>query len=130
MKGSYTNEELSRRLLNMGVPARTADMYIDDNKLRFRNPDNMWKDDFFWFYKQYTPAWSAIQLMYIMDVCLKTDQMEEWPRTTEMLKVAPTVIEYLVRTMHIAIAKGIIDFDKLKDFDKLPTYEEVQNTEA
>ena len=77
MEGSYTNEELSRRLLDMGVPARTADMYIDDNKPRFRNPDNMWKDDFFRFYKQYTPAWSAIQLMYIMDVCLKTDQMED-----------------------------------------------------
>lgn len=124
MKGSYTNEELSRRLLNMGVPARTADMYIDENGgLRFRNPDNMWKDEFFVFYKQYTPAWSAIQLMYIMDVCLKADQMEEWPRTTEMLKVAPTVAEYLVRTMHLAIVKGIIDFNKLKDFDKLPTYE-------
>ena len=66
LQENFTTPEQSKRLLELGVPADSADCYYDSWKqVQWRQLSDM-HSDFFEVYNHYTPCWSVGRLMEIM----------------------------------------------------------------
>lgn len=70
-----TTKEQSRRLLDCGVPAETADMHIDNYGELWASPykDNQRKDE-----KDFTPAWSLSALCGLLPKELNDFPFTKW----------------------------------------------------
>jgi hypothetical protein len=117
---SFTTPEESKQLLELGVPADSADCYLIDGKT-FLLPSN-------WHYSEYVkgngcaylPCWSVGRLMEIIDICALGENSdpntEEYPSTIKVMnKLHIPYVEYLVKSMERAVQLGTIDFSKLKE---------------
>ena len=133
LQNNFTTPEQSKRLLELGVPERTANCVLrhynwaDDNldENNWELPCVVWTateldrfiDD---EYDKVLPCWSVGRLMEIIDICAMGEQSdpntEEYPSTIKVMnKLHIPYVEYLVKSMERASQLEIIDFSKLEN---------------
>ena len=118
LQNNFTTPEQSKRLLELGVPANSADCYYDQYQiLNFRNELD-YGYDFFGLNFRFTPCWSVGRLMEINDICTMFDDKAwmglEYPSTKLVKdKFALPYIEFLIQA--IEVATDVLDFSKLND---------------
>lgn len=76
MNNNFTTPEQSKRLLELGVPADSADLLYDNEWLEIDNDDPpivIYKTNKFTDYNKvdYTPCWSVGRLIEIIKICSK-----------------------------------------------------------
>lgn len=110
LQSNFTTPEQSKRLLEFGVPAWTADCYYTESgKIEIKNTalDIL-----------HTPCWSVGRLMEINDICIIYDDKAwmgiEYPSTKLVKgKLDLPYVEFLVQA--IEVATDVLDFSKLND---------------
>lgn len=116
LQNNFTTVEQSRRLLELGVPANSADMYWDNycftsNEYKspiVRNKHSYRYKDYFKMNKEiYIPCFSVGRLMEIFDIC----KIEDVNITFLMPSETINYIDYLI---DILSCKWL-DFSKLED---------------
>ena len=121
LQNNFTTPEQSKRLLELGVPADSADFYSClgfENLIWIRNTKNELREDFFDalinLKSANIPIWSVGRLMEIIDICEIDPKDEEYP-TTRMIKdeTKMNYIDYLVGTVRMMLPR--LDFSKLED---------------
>ena len=78
LQKDFTTPEQSKRLLELGVPADSADLFYDNEWLKIDKDDVplvIYKKNKFTNYNQqeYTPCWSVGRLMQIFAICFDPD---------------------------------------------------------
>ena len=79
LQNNFTTPEQSKRLLELGVPADSADCYIDlgDGHRYIREPldyETIYDQSFFEYYDIiFIPCWSVGRMIEIMQVCRTSD---------------------------------------------------------
>ena len=117
LQNDYTTPEQSKRLLELGVPADSANLYhhLENKGIYVRTEFQYKQKDFFNFYKNiFYPCWSVGRLMEIIDICEIDARGEEYP-TTKMIKdeIKMDYIDYLVGTVRMMLPR--LDFSKLEE---------------
>ena len=114
-KSNYTTPEQSKKLLELGLPADSADCYnvIDSdvyNKddIRVRQNDYEISSSFF-NNKHYNPCWSVGQIIEIMNVCSICGHVSIHRTDREV-----THTEQLIEILQNRINSKTIDFSKLE----------------
>lgn len=72
LQNHFTTPKQSKRLLALGVPANSADMYyhLANHQYYVRDEFSIKQHDFFEFYKNiFYPCWSVGRLIEIMQIC-------------------------------------------------------------
>lgn len=118
----HTTPEQSKRLLDLGVPADSANYarFQDDfypEVLHSKYSEYM-ENLIFTEPEEYTPCWSALRLMEIIDICALGENSDpniaEYPSTIKVMnKLHIPYVEYLVKSIERAVQLEIIDFSKL-----------------
>ena len=122
LQNNFTTPEQSKRLLELGLPAKSADCFWNNpigskmyaspivrNKQSYRYKDWFKKNNYF-----YTPCWSVGRLIEIMALCYKFDLPNSGSvqiYTTDIKK--RTVVDVLISDIERYINK--IDFSKLEE---------------
>lgn len=121
LQNNYTTPEQSKRLLELGVPADSADMYIECYWCDGHN--GMWRykigsHEIFRDRKQIgegvgaiRPCWSVGRLIEIMKICNHPDDVDEV--FCELAYSKKNLVELIVRLMEEN--KVITDFSKLEE---------------
>lgn len=107
LQNNFTTPEQSKKLLELGIPADSADCYFDSRNIRrLRSEDWMLKQNFFIEYSYFTPCWSVGRLIEIIDIissCSLTPQFCE------------NYTESLVEELESMVCNNKFDFSKLED---------------
>jgi hypothetical protein len=117
LQNNYTTPEQSKRLLELGVPADSADMYYQNAlpEPKVIPVGRMYQEytdsiegvmRHIWFY---TPCWSVGRLIEIMKICAKP---KEQAIMAEEMLYCTDLVELLVYM--IEANKQIMDFSKLE----------------
>lgn len=131
LQNNFTTPEQSKRLLELGVPAWTADLYFyeegcisnDDEPSGVIPYDEVYQDyrkeGVFSDYAEF-PCWSVGRLMEIIDECALGENPNpntgEYPSTKKVKnKLCISYMEYLVKSIERAKQLGTIDFSKLEE---------------
>ena len=125
LQNNYTTVEQSKRLLELGLPADSADCYISNEKIfvlhnctfqeNFNNDLDIARSHLIDI-PQYTPCWSVGRLIEIIDNCTICD-VKDWegivyPSTKKVKQdLGLTYIEFLIQS--IGCAMDVLDFSKL-----------------
>lgn len=123
LQNDFTTPEQSKILLELGLPADSADCFylkvkpvedyvyvLTDNRTYTEQAAiSEFK------YTDFLPCWSVGRLIEIFDICDISYISDEWPNTTTMTKRSGSVIEYIVGTYENAHNKKLLDFSKLED---------------
>lgn len=119
LQNNFTTPEQSKRLLDLGVPADSADCYYTQEEIegnmywfdllikRDYQPNTSLHASTIW--SDRLPAWSVGRLMEIYDICSKYDEAD-WPDHDD---ITCDYIVFVVRC--IESNKGVLDFSKLED---------------
>jgi len=118
LQNNFTTPEQSRKLLELGVPADSADCYYE----KCASLLGEWeykpcigecvaiKQNLFSYRNGYViPCWSACRLMEIYDICRCYDG--DWNEVYEK----ETYIETYVSAIEEAVLDDMMDFSKLED---------------
>lgn len=70
LQSNFTTPEQSKRLLELGVPAWTADEYLDENGLRYSLDGVLDVGLYFQSFPNDTPCWSVGRLIEIYHICV------------------------------------------------------------
>lgn len=109
LQNNFTTPEQSRQLLEMGIPAWTADCYFDSwEQIQWRILNDLDKN-FFEKYS-YIPSWSVGRLIEIMNICSIWGNVSIHRTDREV-----TQIEQLIEILQNRINGKIIDFSKLEE---------------
>ena len=114
-KSNYTTSEQSKQLLELGLPADSADCYTiinNDvyNKDEIRVRQNEYEINYSFFKnKHYNPVWSVGKLVEIMNVCSLCGHVSIHRTDREV-----TQIEQLIEILQNRINDKTIDFSKLE----------------
>lgn len=116
----HTTPEQSKRLLELGIPADSANCTRNLKTgliLAIPFKPSVFKERKEFFLYAY-PCWSALRLMEIIDICAlgenSDSNTEEYPSTIKIMnKLHIPYVEYLVKSIERAVQLGIIDFSKL-----------------
>ena len=117
LQSNFTTPEQSKRLLELGVPADSADCYnvIDSpvyNKDEIRLRQNDYEISYSFFNnKHYSPCWSVGRLIEIMKICNHPDDVDQV--FCELAYSKKNLIELIVKLMEEN--KEITDFSKLEE---------------
>lgn len=119
LQNNFTTPEQSKRLLELGVPEWTADLYTfytGTTTIVRKNPYERRKDFFRKTRKDgYKPIWSVGRLIEIMLLCHISDDsgiMFDKP----LYEVSNcTNVEWCIRVLESSIKYGHIDFSKLEE---------------
>lgn len=114
LQNNFTTPEQSKLLLELRVPADSADCYHNSNcNNRAFQLDNIFSQCE-WITDKPTPCWSVGRLMEIIDICETNPRDEEYP-TTKMVKDETKMdyIDYLVGTVKMMLPR--LDFSKLEE---------------
>ena len=107
LKNNFTTPEQSKRLLEIGVPADSADCYYDHYKnLEVRTYSKL-ENTFFDTYTRFTPCWTVGRLIEILDIC----KIEDVRITLLMPSETINYIDYLIEILSCKW----LDFSKLED---------------
>lgn len=119
----HTTPEQSKRLLELGIPAESANCCYPETHLGERvktaNYVHVLGDGERILGDKAIPCWSALRLMEIIDICALGENSdpntEEYPSTIKVMnKLHIPYVEYLVKSIERAVQLGIIDFSKLE----------------
>ena len=115
LQNNFTTPEQSKRLLELGVPADSADCFwFDERDIMFLK-DELYSDeakDGEWVRAtDYTPCWSVGRLIEIMKICNHPDDVDEV--FCELAYSQKNLVELIVRLMEEN--KEITDFSKLEE---------------
>lgn len=121
-KSNFTTPEQSKRLLELGLPANSADCYYNRgfNTLFFlRNTEIELRDDFFDYLnnkQQHFPIWSTGRLINILTIC---DLYCDFTRYAAIpINTSENLINYLIRSIEFSVNSGMIIFSRLEDYEK------------
>lgn len=114
LQNNFTTPEQSNRLLELDVPADSADFYYDKDEveideithpyiLPFNRKFSSYNDKF------YIPCWSVGRLMEICKIC---EQKKEYEQLCEELQYSKNYCVVIIS--HIIANLPIIDFSKLE----------------
>lgn len=116
LQNNYTTVEQSKRLLELGLPADSADLLIEPGC-------DVKKTIAYWTvfngiidHEKFIPCWSVGRLMEIIDNCTICDN-KDWegivyPSTKKVKQdLGLTYIEFLIQSIECAI--DLLDFSKL-----------------
>lgn len=113
LQNNFTTTEQSKRLLELGVPANSADLYTQlgfENLIWIRNTKSELSEDFFDILlnlKQLnTPIWSVGRLREIFCICSSVNGTREYPFCNDQVVWWITEFEF---------KKEYIDFSKLEE---------------
>lgn len=116
LQNNYTTQEQSKRLLELGVPEDSADLYSNlgfENLIWIRNTKNELSEDFFDALingkSANIPIWSVGRLIEIITICRE----EIYTRLLFSRVDDYTNIENLIHYISAEIENGHIDFSKL-----------------
>ena len=123
LQNHYTTPEQSKRLLLIGLPAKSADMFWNNHigskmyaaPLVRSKHTYLYKDFFKSNNDFYIPCWSVGRLMEIFDICCTLDLYEDWINTRRVADKYESYIEYIVCTFELCRDKNGFDFRKLLD---------------
>lgn len=115
LQNNFTTPEQSKRLLELGVPANSADFYFDRDEVEIDErpypyfiPQNRtfanYSIDF------YIPCWSVGRLMEIIKIC---ESKKDYAQLFEELKYSQNYCVVIIS--HIIANLQIIDFSKLEE---------------
>ena len=132
LQDNFTTAEQSKRLLELGIPADSADCYYSHyiktyahseyteilwHRPRFITEDNTpnWNARLIDGTQTYLPCWSVARLMEIFEIC---DVMPE--ETKNSMCGFPSIksmsyMEYMMKCLTKAIKIKILDFSKLEE---------------
>ena len=124
LQNNFTTTEQSKRLLELGVPADSADCYLtrfgidEDWEVKVLNYDK-YSDVVIGNQDYCIPCWSVGRLMEIYDTCVHSQFNSEitWCNVEYVKnKLGKTYIEYLVNIFAVHIKDlGDVDFSKLEE---------------
>ena len=114
LQNNYTTPEQSKRLLELGVPADSADCLLDNGWLEIDEddvPSVIHKTHKFTDYDQqyYTPCWSVGRLIEIMNICSIHNIVSIYRTDRDV-----TQIDIIIETIINRINGNSIDFSKLE----------------
>lgn len=115
LQNNFTTPEQSKRLLDLGVPADSAEFYYDKDEveideiihpyiLPFNRKFSNYNDMF------YLPCWSVGRLMEICKIC---EPKKDYEQLCEELQYSKNYCVVIIS--HIIANLPIIDFSKLED---------------
>ena len=115
LQNNFTTQAQSKRLLELGVPADSADFYYDKDEveideiihpyiLPFNRKFSNYNDMF------YLPCWTVGRLMEICKIC---EPKKEYEQLFEELQYSQNYCVVIIS--HIVANLPIIDFSKLED---------------
>ena len=112
LQNNFTTPEQSRRLLELGVPANSANLYYGkDGKLHYI--DGAIPYSLLWAI-ECTPCWSVGQLI---EICLKCSTLEQ--RQVRFFCNGDddeySLIDYVVTVLESGVMTNHIDFSKLEE---------------
>jgi hypothetical protein len=116
LQNNFTTLEQSKRLLAMGIPANTADLYYERHseikfeRLNIRLNKIELADDFFEKHSLYKPHWSVGRLNEIFKIC-SDDHVEIYDFDLE-----GTQIERAMQAFENYVEYNWLDFSKLEDY--------------
>lgn len=116
LQNNYTTPEQSKRLLELGVPADSADCYLlrthtkgDAFIVEVLHDELYSKKDKFTNMLEYLPCWSVGRLIEIFDICnlyeLHKFSTRDWSVN----------IKKLMRDYEVAAEENMLDFSKLEE---------------
>ncbi len=116
LQRNFTTPEQSKRLLELGVPADSADCLLDNRWLEIDKDDvplvidkrNKFTD---YDQQEYTPCWSVGRLIEIMNICNHPDDVDQV--FCELAYPRKNLVEIIVEFMEEN--KGRTDFSKLEE---------------
>lgn len=112
LQNNFTTPEQSKRLLELGVPADSADMYyhLANHQYFVRDEYHIKQHDFFEFYKNiFYPCWSVGRLIEIIKIC--SDVPIDW---TGGLNEEREILEVVDSTLYALCLGKHMDFSKLE----------------
>ena len=112
LQNNFTTSEQSKRLLKLGVPADSADMYYDQfSGLCFRCEED-YSYNFFDENFKFIPVWSVGRLMEILMICNTYLAPKEFK--IEQNSMNPSLIENVVNKIEELEGYNMLDFSKLE----------------
>ena len=116
----YTTPEQSKRLLELGVPAKSANMYYYDMGSGFiyapdmieskRDSDDLVSGD-----PRSLPCWTTGRLMYIINMCVPQAYSRMLIFMSMNLHKIADFIEMCLTVYEVLVEKDMIDFNRLED---------------
>ena len=120
LQNDVTTLEQSKRLIELGVPADSANCYMDENGSKFFRQDKLdyglfsGQTFFEYFDGIFFPCWSVGRLMEIMALCYKFDLPDSGSIQVYATNFKKrTVVDVLISDIERFINK--IDFSKLEE---------------
>lgn len=114
LQNHFTTPEQSKRLLALGVPANSADMYyhLANHQYYVRDEFSIKQHDFFEFYKNiFYPCWSVGRLIEMLAICCKNPMFY----ILRTLVIESGMVDYCMRTFANSVKLEIIDFSKMEE---------------
>ena len=117
LQNNFTTPEQSKRLLELGVPADSADCYRRMSERSLSRLYERWTDaelhkKFFTHIPDVTPCWSAGRLMEIYTNCYQPDNDLEESLTFTRNQ---DYIDVLMKVYEEGVKYGDLDFSKLEE---------------
>ena len=103
LQNNYTTPEQSKRLLELGVPADSADCYYNDHDILFIAEGVISK---FPMTYAYTPCWSVGRLMEIYGICMGVEGF---------FYCRGNFINEAIRRIEYSVKKNLLDFSRLEE---------------
>jgi len=128
LQTNFTTPEQAKKLLELGVPADSADCvyttwkndtpsitYLFEYKFSSLVNDPDIQTDVKSGFMTITPCWSDGRLMEIYDICFPDNG--DWPNTQKWSKYTETynLLKYAIDCIETAVEKDYIDFSKLEE---------------
>lgn len=120
LQNNYTTVEQSKRLLELGLPADSADLIMEPGcdvktTIPYWTVFTTWcqnNGDGIINYEKFMPCWSVGRLMEIIDNCKINWEGIVYPSTKKVKQdLGFTYIEFLIQSIECAI--DVLDFTKL-----------------
>lgn len=121
LQKGFTTPEQSKRLLELGVPADSADCvwynpYCDGDIPELADI-YVWKGKYPQRVDKYTsPCWSAGRLMEICDICILAGGGKKGEFSFDRNGLNKTYVQDMVDTIEGMLKLKLIDFSKLADY--------------
>lgn len=119
LQNDYTTPEQSKRLLELGVPADSANLFYSKFECKtFENRPTLCYDKKYsdivphGYEKDYLPCWSEGRLMRIFHICVSHTSMYGWNYHED---VDGNYIDYIIQEYIDALKWGELDFSKLEE---------------
>lgn len=111
----YTTPEQSKRLLALGVPANSANMYYYDFGTGFIYAPDLLDDIEDFDDPRYLPCWTTGRLMWIINKCVPKSYNRFLIFTNMNLHQIADFIEMNLITYEVLVQQEMIDFSRLEE---------------